>query len=135
MGKKAEQRVRVIQDRNAGRIERRGRCPWRRLALINRRLVGEGRSGNFRDNLSSCADAHDPVVGNSPDVRVGQVPFFENLADAVFLSLVHDDEHPLLRFAEQDFVGCHAVLALGDKIEIDIDTAAAAAGRFAGRAG
>ena len=52
-----------------------------------------------------------------------------------FVALLRDDQHALLRFAQQDLVRRHARSRASALCEIDLDAGAAAAGRFAGRAG
>ena len=51
------------------------------------------------------------------------------------LPLLRDDQHALLRFAQENFVRRHAGFALRHFGEIDLDAGAAAAGGFAGRTG
>ena len=75
------------------------------------------------------------ALGHFADVGGVQVPFFENRLDLRLAAFLHDDQHALLAFGEENFVGIHAGLALGDLVQLDVDAGAAARGRLAGGAG
>lgn len=51
------------------------------------------------------------------------------------MALIDDDEHPLLRFAEQNFVRGHIGQALRDFGELNLDAGTGPGRRFAGGAG
>ncbi len=124
-----------IHRRHGGDVKRGGRSPFRGFTMVNRCFVGEGGGGNFRHNGSILPNAHHAVVSDASDIGVGKIPFFKNFAHTILLALVNDDEHALLGFAEENFIRRHAIFALGDEAEINVNTVAAPTGRFAGRAG
>ena len=114
------------------------RRTWRRrnrFAGIKRRFIGQRLRGNLRGECSVVADAHHAVVGDTTDFGAGHVPFFEDLAHHFFVAALGDDEHSLLRFAEQNLVRRHARLAFGNLGQIDLDAGAAAARCFTSGAG
>ena len=110
-------------------------CRCLRFARIKRRFFGERFRRNFGGNGAVIAHAHHAVVGDATDLRARHIPFVENLAHDFFFSTFHDDQHSLLRFAQQNFVRRHAWFALGHFREIDFHARSAAARGFAGRAG
>jgi len=105
------------------------------FAGVERGFVGELARGDFDGDVVTFANAHHAVVVDHADMGVGEVPFFKDGADFVFLAFFDNDEHALLGLGEQDFVGGHAGLAFRHKVDIDFNACAATAGGFAGRAG
>ena len=105
------------------------------FAGVERGFVGELARGDFDGDIVTFANAHHAVIIHDADVGVGEVPFFKDGADFVFLAFFDDDEHAFLRFGEQDFVGGHAGFAFWHEVDIDFNASAATAGGFAGRAG
>ena len=121
--------------RHAGEVEGLGSLFRSGFAGVERRFVGELAGGDFDGDFVAFADAHHAVVVDHADMGVGEVPFFKDGADFVFLAFFDDDEHAFLGLGEQDFVGRHAGLAFWHEVDIDFNACAAAAGGFAGRAG
>ena len=92
------------------------------------------RRGNFRDHAPIVKDAHHPIIRHATDLGAGYIPLLENLPNDFFLAAPGNDQHPLLRFTEENFVGRHARLALRHFRQVDLDAGSAAASRFASRA-
>ena len=106
-----------------------------RLAVVDRRVLGQLFRRNLGGDLSADFDAHHAVVGHPADRDAVQVPFAKDLLDLFLAALLRDEQHPLLRFAEHDLVRRHARLAFRHEVQIDLVARAAAAGRLAGRTG
>src|SRR5665213_2180138 len=70
------------------------------------------------------------VVRHETDFRPRQIPLVENAFHLGFAAFVDDDEHPLLRFAQHDFVARHVRRALRNFVEFDLDSRARARRRF-----
>ena len=121
--------------RHAGEVEGLGSFFRSGFAGVERGFVGELARGDFDGDIVAFADAHHAVVVDHADVGVGEIPFFKDGADFVFLAFFDDDEHAFLGLGEQDFVGGHAGLAFRHEVDIDFNACAATAGGFAGRAG
>jgi len=66
-----------------------------------------------------------PSSFTTADFRVGQIPLFKDVHHRLLVALLHDDEHALLRFAQQRLVGRHARLALRHFREINLHARAA----------
>ena len=103
--------------------------------MINRRIVGEfgGRDGG--NDFAMVFDNHHAVAGHFAHLGPRQVPLVKNPFDLFLTAFVDDDEHPLLRLAEQDFVRRHVGGALRHLGQVDLDAGPAASRCFAGRAG
>ena len=110
-----------------------GGCRSGCFATINGRFIGEGASRNFNDSLSFFLDSHESITSDHADLRIGQVPLFENLFDPDFLTFFHDDQHALLGFAQKDLVGRHSGFPLRHEREIDFHAGPATAGSLTGR--
>ena len=106
-----------------------------RFARIERRFIGERFRRNFGGDGAVVAHAHHAVVRYAADLRARHIPFFKNLAHDLFFAALRDDQHSFLRFAQQNFVGRHARLALRHFRQIDFHAGAAAARGLASRAG
>lgn len=120
---------------HAGEVEGLGSLFWSGFAGVEWGFVGKLASGDFDGDFVTLADAHHAVVVDHADMGVGEIPFFKDGADFVFLAFFDDDEHAFLGLGEQDFVGRHAGLAFRHEVDIDFNACAATAGGFAGRAG
>ena len=121
--------------RHGGEVEGLGSFFRRGFAGVERGFVGELARGDFDGDIVAFANAHHAVVIDHTDMGVGEIPFFKDGADFVFLTFFDDDEHAFLGLGEQDFVGGHAGLAFRHEVDIDFHACAATAGGFAGRAG
>src|SRR5665213_3583240 len=75
-------------------------------------------------------DDHPSRVRHETDFRPRQIPLVENAFHLGFAAFVDDDEHPLLRFAQHDFVARHVRRALRNFVEFDLDSRARARRRF-----
>src|SRR5688572_5296162 len=75
------------------------------------------------------------VVGDVADSDGIQPPLVKNVVQFLLATLVGDEQHTLLRFAEHDLVGGHGCLALRNSVEFDFHTSAAARPHFAARTG
>ena len=62
----------------------------------------------------------------------GQIPFVKNTPHLFLAALLHDDEHALLRLAQQNLVGRHARAALRHLGQVNLNAGAAPRGGFAG---
>ena len=76
-----------------------------------------------------------PSSVTTPMVTASSPHFLKTLKTSSSRALLGDQQHALLGFGKQHFVGRHAGFALGDEVEIDIDADAAAAAHFAGGGG
>ena len=121
--------------RHAGEVEGFGSLFRSGFAGVERGFVGELARGDFDGDIVAFADAHHSVVVDHAHMGVGEIPFFKDGADFVFLTFFNDDEHAFLGLGEQDFVGGHAGFAFWHEVDIDFNACAATAGGFAGRAG
>ena len=111
----------------------RGR--FSRFTQIERRFISQRLGWDFRCGRAVVQDAHHAVASHPSDLRARHIPFLKNSPNDVFLPAARDDQHALLRFAQENFVGRHARLALRHFGEIDFHAGAAAAGGFTGRTG
>ena len=134
MREQREQRGLFVHGGERGKVERRGLRARLPFARVKRRVVGEFRGGDFHGELAVIEHAHHAVVLHHADFRVGQVPLFKDVHHGLLVALLHDDEHALLRFAQQRLVGRHARLALRHFREVNLHARAAAARRLARRA-
>ena len=135
MGKEGFESGERVGFGHAGEVERLGSFFRSGFAGVERGFVGELAGGDFDGDIVTFANAHHAVVVDHTDMGVGEIPFFKDGADFVFLAFFNDDEHAFLGLGEQDFVGRHASLAFRHEIDIDFNAGAATAGGFAGRAG
>ena len=134
MREQLQQRGLFVHRSERGKIERRGLRARLPFARVKRRVVGEFRGGDFHGELAVIEHAHHAVVLHHADFRVGQVPLFKDVHDRLLVALLHDDEHALLRLAQQRLVRRHARLALRHFCEIDFHARATTARRLARRA-
>ena len=103
--------------------------------MVDGPFFGEGMRGNFRGDSAAVVDTGDAAFGDLADDNRVQPPLFENVEHFALAAFFGDEQHPLLRFAEHDFVRRHAGFTLGNFGKIDLDTGAAARGHFHGGAG
>ena len=75
---------------------------------VETRIVGEFRGWDFHGELAVIEHAHHAVVLHHADFRVWQVPLFKDVHHGLLVALLHDDEHALLRLAQQRLVRRHA---------------------------
>ena len=120
---------------NAGEVELFDGFFGSSFAGVEGGFVGELARGDFHGDFVTFANAHHAVIIHDADMGVGEIPFFKDGADFVFLAFFDDDEHAFLGFGEQDFVGGHAGFAFRHEVDVDFNACAATAGGFAGRAG
>ena len=80
-------------------------------------------------------NAEAQIVGGLADHGEVEMPFAEDGFGFGFLGGVEHHEHALLRFRQHHFVGCHALFAARDHIEIEFDAEIALGTHFDGRAG
>ena len=78
---------------------------------IHRTAVHQLLPGNRRDDATVVHDAEDAIVRDLADRRCIEVPLLAHRADLIHAMRLGDDQHPLLRFREHDFVRCHPGLA------------------------
>jgi hypothetical protein len=122
-----------LEGRGGRRRRGRGDRP-----VVGRAEVDDGVDGDIDDDLA--LERHPgPAAGDdlADDGRV-EVPLGEDLLDGGDVLRRRHHEHPLLGLRQQDLVGRHAGLALGDLVEVDVDAHAALGrhlGRRAGQAG
>jgi hypothetical protein len=67
------------------------------------------------------AHAIKTIIRHMADDGGFQFPLVENSDHIIFVTLLRDDQHPLLRFREQNLVRGHIGFACGDQRNIDID--------------
>ena len=103
--------------------------------MINRRIVGEFGGWDGGNDFAMVFDNHHPVSGHFTHLGPWQIPLVKNPFDLFLTTLVDDDEHPLLRLAEQDFIRRHVGGALRHLGQVDLDAGPATSRRLAGRAG
>ena len=104
-----------------------------RRTIVDGRFVHQRGVGNLGDDPPVISDAKQAVGGDLANVRGVQVPFVEDALDFGFASLLHHQEHPLLRFGQHDLVGRHAGLTLRYTGDIDLDAGAPARPHLARR--
>ena len=103
--------------------------------MVQRRLVGELGCRHGGDHFAVVFDHHHSVVGHLAHFGPRQIPLIENPLHLFLAPLVHDDEHALLRFAQQNLVRRHVGCALRHLGQIDLDAGTAAGRCLAGGAG
>ncbi len=89
--------------------------------LVHRRFVRQRPIRDLGDDCSALLHAKQSVSRHFSDVHRMQVPLVEDALDLRFAAALHDEQHPLLRLGEHDFVGRHAGLALRDEGDIDFN--------------
>ena len=106
-----------------------------RVALVNRRFIGNFFRRNVRHDFAVVLHDHPTGVRDKSDFRPRQIPFVENPFYLGFAALVDDDEHPLLRFGEHEVVAGHVRRALRHLVQLDFNSRSGARRRFTGRTG
>ena len=91
--------------------------------------------GNLRGDCAVISYNGQATISDRADDDGVESPLFENIQHLSFAAFFCDEQHALLRFAEHDFVGCHAGFALRNFGEIDFDAGAATRCHFHGGAG
>ena len=84
----------------------------------------------FTDPIDALSSFRKDVMATY-SLRARHVPLVEHLANDIFPTALCNDQHAFLRFAEHDFIRRHPWLASWYFGQIDFDTAASAACRFA----
>jgi hypothetical protein len=74
--------------------------------------------------------APDPVVADLAHFGHLKIPLLEDLKDFRLFALLQHDQHALLAFGEQDFVGQHAGFAHGHTIQVQMQPGSATPGHF-----
>src|SRR5271168_3235487 len=110
------------------------RFPARQRTFIHWCIVGERGVRNFRDYFAVFEHAHGRVVGDAADLDGVESPLLKDAENFFFTTLLCDQQHALLRFAEHDLVGSNTRFALWHAVEFDFDSGAAARAHLAGRA-
>ena len=80
-------------------IQRLGQHDLSGFPVIHWCIVGKFAGRNFRNDFAVVLHSHHAIVFHHADFRVRQIPFLKNIAHDLLLTFVHDDQHPLLRFA------------------------------------
>jgi len=135
VGEEFFQRGNGIGLRHAGEVEGLGSVFGSGFAGVERGFVGELAGGDFDGDFVAFADAHHAVVIDHTNMGVGEIPFFKDGTDFVFLTFFDDDEHAFLGLGEQDFVRRHAGFAFRHEVDVDFNACSASAGGFASGAG
>ena len=78
-------------------------------------LVGQRHDGQIGHEFAVVRDLKAVAFDDFADGYAVEVPFVEDLDDFLFTARAGDDQHSLLRFGEEHFVGGHAGLALRDE--------------------
>ena len=107
------------------------------FALVHRGAAAEdeGIRGDFRHERAVHEVPQSVAGGDFADGHGVQVPFGKDLLDHRFPALAHHDEHPLLRFTQQNFKRFHPGLAQRHPVEVDVHRHAAARRHLRRRAG
>ena len=92
--------------------ERDDRVAFLRLGMILRTIRYETGSRKLRDNPIALDDAIDGIGDDFPNYLSGQVPLGENLANLVFAPAGDHNEHPFLRFTQQNLIRRHSFFAV-----------------------
>ena len=100
--------------------------------MIYWRIIGQLAGRQIRHYLAVIFHHHLAGIGHKPNLRPRQIPFIKNAFHLFLAPLGDDDEHALLRFAQQNLVGRHARAALRHLGQINLNARAAARSRFAG---
>ena len=125
----------ILQILHAGQCETTHLGEIRRFlgfAVIYWRIISKLAGRQIRHYLAVIFHHHLAGIGHKPNLRPRQIPFIKNAFHLFLAPLGDDDEHALLRFAQQNLVGRHARAALRHLGQINLNARAAARGRFAG---
>src|SRR6185437_7962905 len=93
-------------------------------------LLGESVRGNFCGDDAMIQHAQQAIASYAANFHRVKSPLVKNLEDCALATAFGDEEHPLLRFAEQNIVRGHARLALGNASKVDFDPCASPRGHF-----
>ena len=102
-----------------------------RFAMINGRVISKLAGRQIGHHFAVIFYHHLAGIGHKTDLRPRQIPFIEDPFHLFLAPLGHDDEHALLRFAQQHLVRCHAGAALRHLGQINLNPRAAACRGFA----
>src|SRR5450759_566807 len=97
-----------------------------RFGLIHRTIRDEPNPREFGDDALAFGHAVHRLGDHFADHGGGKIPLFEDRADVILVSEPGDDEHALLRLAEEQLVRGHPRFARGDLERVDDDTDVAA---------
>src|SRR6185437_6189189 len=103
-------------------------------AVVNRSVIGKRFVGNFGDDFAVLEHAHGVFADHLSDFDGVQSPLAEYAIDFFFAAFFSDEQHALLRFAQQNFVIHHAGFALRDEVHFNFQADLAARPHFAGGA-
>ncbi len=103
--------------------------------MVNRGIIGDLGGRDIGNDLAVVLHDHAAGICHYADFGPGQIPFIKNTLNLGFVSLIDDDEHSFLGFAQHDFIRSHAGGTLRNFAELDLDTGAGTGSCFAGRAG
>src|SRR5580658_6244778 len=98
----------------------------RRGTIIDRRLVGQRTYRQVGDDVAAPSRTPAAIAGNLADHDRVQVPFLENRDQFADAAALRNQQHPLLRFGEQNFVRRQRRLAQWYLVEVELDAHAAA---------
>ena len=111
------------------------RLPTLQRPLIHRSIICEGGIRDLGNNLAVLQHPHAVFADNAPDLDRVESPFAENFVNFFLAAFLRDQQHALLRFAQQDFISAHPSFALRDAIHFDFNANIAARAHLASGAG
>ena len=103
--------------------------------MVDRGIISELGRWDGGNGFAVVFDNHHAVPGHLTHFGPWQIPLVENPFDLFLAAFVDNDEHPLLRFAQQDFVRRHVWRSLRHLGQVDLDAGSAASRCLTGRAG
>jgi hypothetical protein len=113
-----------------------GGTGWEHVGpLVFRRFVRERPERQVACDLTLPLQHEAPRVCRLADHRGVEAPLLEDAPRFRFTTRLQRHEHALLTFREHEFVGAHARLAGGDRVDVDLDARAALGGHLDGRRG
>src|SRR5581483_2744048 len=111
---------------------RNRRLPALHGAMVNRSIVCQRSVWNFRYDRAMLPNPERVFADDFADFDRIQSPLAEHTINFLFASLLRDQQHALLRFAQHDLVGAHAGLALRHAVHFDFDSNVTARAHLAG---
>ena len=103
------------------------------FGCVHRTVGHESRAGELRHDVVAFHHAVHGLGDHLADHLCVQVPLVQDRAHGLFFSARSHDEHPFLRFAQQNLIRRHSLLTHRDFQRVDHDAHVAALGHFGAR--
>ena len=102
--------------------------------MIDWGIVGERGIRNFGNNVAVLQHPHAVFADHATDFDRVESPLAEHFVNFFFAAFLRHQQHALLRFAQQNFVGAHAGLTLRDAVHLNLNSNVAACAHLTGGA-